>query len=80
MSHWRPLLTFKGKLSDDPPTFPMDILLTMASRLTIPFDYNIEFQATTSDRKGKRSLYVHRSVLSGRSKFYDTSISILRRY
>jgi hypothetical protein len=80
MSHSWPLLTFKGKLTDDPPTFPADILLKMASRLTIPFDYNIEFQAKTSHRKEKRSLYVHRAVLSARSKYYDTSISLLRYY
>jgi len=40
----------------------MDILLKMASRLTIPFDYNVEFQATSSHRKGRRSLYIHRSA------------------
>jgi BTB/POZ domain len=69
---------FQWELTDDPPAFPSDILLKMADNMTRPFDYNIEFQAKTSSKE-KRSLYVHRAVLSGRSQYYETSIFPLQR-
>jgi hypothetical protein len=66
-------LTLKGNLTDELPAFPGNVLIGMANNMTLPIDWNVEFQAETAAGE-TRSLYVHRYILSARSEYYKTSL------
>lgn len=66
------ILILEGALTDELPPFPGDILVGMANNMTLPIDWNVQFQSQTAGGE-ERSLYVHRYVLSARSNYYKTS-------
>jgi len=66
------VLILEGELIDELPSFPGDILVGMANNMTLPIDWNVQFQSQAAGGEA-RNLYVHRYVLSARSNYYKTS-------
>jgi hypothetical protein len=63
------MLILEGGLTDE---LPPDILVGMANNMTLPIDWNVQFQSQTKRENGPK-LYVHRNVLSTRSSYYKAS-------